>query len=134
MLTGKPREVQKDITRKTLLIALIPTIFSLLWGEYSSVVGLVFGLAISLLLFRLKVVNIDKALDMPQGNAKKYLRNRYFVNYVIYFIVLIVAHEKANINFLATVMGLLLLKFTIIGTAIIEKIKDSWALKMDDFT
>jgi hypothetical protein len=132
MLTGKPLEVQKEIIRKTLCIAIIPTVSALIWGEFSSVIGLVFGLAISLLLFRLKLVNIDKALDMSPGKARKYLQSRYFTNYIIYFIVLIVAHEKSNISFLAAVIGLLLLKFTIIGMAIIENIRNGWELKMEN--
>ena len=134
MLTGDPHKVQRDITKKTLYIATVPALFSLLWGEFSSILGLVFGLAVSLLLFRLKVVNIDKALDMPAEKARKFIVSRYFVNYIIYFVVLIVAQQKANINFLAVVMGLLLLKFTIIGTAIVAKLRNSWTLKIDEFS
>ena len=54
------------------------------------------------------------------------MRNRSFVNYFIYFIVLFTAFNNQNLSFLGAATGLLILKFTIIGSAIIEMVKTGW--------
>lgn len=131
VLSESPDRVQVIIIKRTLIVALLPLIASLLTGELSGFMGLLLGLIISLLLFRLKALNIQRALEMNSNRATGFIRNRYFVNYFIYFFVLVTAYRKPELNFLATAIGLLLLKFTIIGSAVVELIKDKWKQKME---
>lgn len=131
VLSESPDRVQVIIIKRTLIVALLPLIASLLTGELSGFMGLLLGLIISLLLFRLKALNIQRALEMNSNRATGFIRNRYFVNYIIYFFVLFIAYRKPELNFLATAIGLLLLKFTIIGSAVVELIKDKWKRKME---
>ncbi len=131
VLNDAPDKVQLLIIKRTSLIALIPLFSSLLVGETSSFMGLLFGLLISLLLFRLKAINIEKALEMDSDRATGFIRKRFFLNYIIYFFVLFSAHQKPELNFLATAIGLLLLKFTIVGSAVIDILKDKWKQKME---
>jgi len=49
-------------------------------------------------------------------------------------VVLFLANRNEDINFLATVLGLLFLKFIIITLAIVDIIKDSWKRRMDKYT
>lgn len=129
----EPDELIKEIIKKTCSIALILIIPSLIVGKFSNVIGIIYGLVISILLFRLKYIHINKALDMSQERATRFIRNRYFVNYGVYFIVLLTAYLSPNLNFLAVVISLLLLKFVIIGLAVIEVIKERWSKKMKSF-
>lgn len=133
MLTGEPRQVEREIFKKTFYVSLIPLISSLISGEFSSFLGILVGLIISFLLFRLKAINIERALNMSAAGASAFLRNRYFVNYIIYFIILLLAYKNPRLNFISTVMGLLLLKFTIIGVAIFEIIHEKWKNKLNSF-
>ena len=132
MKTDSPAEAEKDVIKKTVIVALIPLISSLVMGEISAFLGIIFGLSISILLFRLKRLNIEKSLQMNVAKANTYIRNRYFLNYLIYFIVLAVSYKKDGISFLAVVVGILLLKFTIVGMAFIDNLKKSWEDKKED--
>ncbi|MFW6265939.1 MAG: ATP synthase subunit I [Halanaerobiales bacterium] len=134
MKTADPIQVQKEVVIKTLFVAAFPCFFAIIRGNFAVVKGLIFGLSISLLLFRLKAINIDKALNMSPGKAESFIRNRYFLNYIIYFLVLMVAQKQDGISFLAAAVGLILLKFTIIGLALIDQLKRSWQEKKDQFT
>jgi len=133
IMNESPEGLQLLITKRTILLALLPLASSLIMGEISSFIGLLFGLIISLLLFRLKLLNTRRALEMDRHKAEVFIRNRYFVNYFIYFVVMYTAHRKPEINFLAVLAGLLLLKFTIIGSAVVEIIIDKWKKKMESF-
>src|SRR5690554_4230335 len=133
MMSENPEEIQLVITKRTVLVALLPLLSSLIMGEISSLIGLLLGLIISLLLFRLKLLNIRRALEMNRHKAEVFIRNRYFINYIIYFAVMYTAQRKPEINFLAVLAGLLLLKFTIIGSAAVEIITDKWRKKLDSF-
>lgn len=133
MFEKEPVEVIRSVVKTTLYIALLPLISSLLAGEISSFTGLLFGLIISLLLFRLKYIQIQKAVDMNSAGAASYIRNRYFITYGIYFIVLYTAHSSPKLNLLAVTFGLLFLKFTIVGMAIFSVLKDKWEKKMESY-
>ncbi|MGM0437285.1 MAG: ATP synthase subunit I [Bacillota bacterium] len=132
MKTNNPAEAEKDVIIKTVIVALIPLTSSLVMGEFDAFLGLIFGLSISILLFHLKRINIENSLQMSAAKANTYIRNRYFINYLIYFIVLAVAYRREGISFLAVVVGILLLKFTIIGLAAIDNLKKSWEEKKDN--
>lgn len=131
MKTNNPAEAEKDVIKKTVIVALIPLVSSLIMGEIDAFLGLIFGLSISILLFHLKRINIENSLQMSAAKANTYIRNRYFINYLIYFIVLAVAYRREGISFLAVVVGILLLKFTIIGLAALDNLKKSWEEKKD---
>jgi len=131
MSFGKePDELIKALIKKTCFVALTLIIPLVFMGEFSSIIGLIYGLSISFLIFKLKYINISKALDMNEARAANYIRNRYFINYGIYFIVLLTAYLSPKLNFLAVVLALLLLKFVIIGLAAIDFIKQKWNRKM----
>ena len=132
MKTDSPAEAEKEIIKKTVLIALVPLLSSLIMGEIAAFLGIIFGLSISILLFHLKRINIENSLQMSSADANTYIRNRYFVNYLIYFIVLAISYQKESINFFAVVVGILLLKFTIVGLAFIDNLKKSWQEKKDN--
>lgn len=130
---GEPLEIVNEISKKTFYIAILPFASSLVMGEFTSAVGILYGLVISILLFRLKYIHINKALDMDMAKATRYIRNRYYINYTIYFIVLLTAYLSPKLNFLAAVLGLLLLKFVIIGLAVIDLVQEKWRKKLDTF-
>lgn len=128
-----PLKMQKEIIKKSYMIAIIPVAYSLISGEYATLLGLVFGIIISTLILRLRVIHIERSLNMDQDKANTFIRNRYFIEYAIYFVVLLVARKKASLNFIATAAGLFLIKFTVIGWIILDMLKKKWQKRIDSF-
>lgn len=128
-----PQKLQKEILKITYLISLLPIISSLLFGEYDITLGFVFGLVIATLLLRLKYNNIIRALSMEEDSAGKFIRNRYFIEYALYFVVLFSAAKNANLNFLAAAVGLFMIKFVVILMSIVDLLKDTFQSKFDEY-
>ena len=126
LFAEEPAKVVKKLTKRVLIVGLFLIGSAAVSQELDAVLGLVFGISVSLLLFRLKLVQSSQAVELGQAEAEKYMRNRSFVNYFIYFIVLFTAFNNQNLSFLGAATGLLILKFTIIGSAIIEMVKTGW--------
>ncbi len=125
-----PEKVQLEIMKKTLLVALLPLLSSLI-HDRTIFLGLSFGLVISFLLFRLNLINIRRAVDMQKARASSFIRNRYFVEYVISFVGLAVAYQSSSLNVWAAAAGLFLLKITVLGWVILELIKKAWQDKLE---
>ena len=128
-----PEKMQVEVIKKTFMVALLPLIVSAATGRYSVLLGLIFGLLISVLLLRLKLIQIKRSIDMPEDKANKFIRNRYFIEYVIYFIVLFVAIRNSRVDFLAAAVGLFLMKATVVGWVVLDIIKNKWDSKMSEF-
>ena len=120
----EPAKMQKTIIKYTLYIGGILLAVFLLKGEFKFFLGLLFGLLISILILRLKFLHIIRSLNMKEDKATTFIRNRYFIEYIIYFVVLIVAFKNTGVNFVATIAGLFLMKFTIISWAIVDIIRN----------
>ena len=132
LFAEEPAKVVKKLTKRVLIVGLFLIGSAAVSQELDAVLGLVFGISVSLLLFRLKLVQSSQAVELGQAEAEKYMRNRSFVNYFIYFVVLFTAFNNQNLSFLGAATGLLILKFTIIGSAIIEMVKTGWQNYMED--
>ena len=126
LFAEEPAKVVKILTKRVLIVGIFLIGSAAVSQELDAVLGLVFGISVSLLLFRLKLVQSQQAVELGQAEAEKYMRNRSFVNYFIYFVVLFTAFNNQNLSFLGAATGLLILKFTIIGSAIIEMVKTGW--------
>lgn len=128
-----PVKMQKKILKITYLFSLIPIISSLLAGEFDILFGFIFGLVIATLLLRLKYNNIIRALSMEEESAEKFIRNRYFIEYALYFIVLFSAAQSSNLNFIAAAVGLFMIKFVVIMWSVIDLLKDTFQSKFDEY-
>ena len=128
-----PKKLQKEILKITYLFSLFPIVSSLLAGEFDITLGFIFGLVIATLLLRLKYNNIIRALSMEEESAEKFIRNRYFIEYALYFAVLFSAARSVRLNFLAAAVGLFMIKFVVILMSIVDLIKDTFQSKFDKY-
>jgi hypothetical protein len=128
-----PKKLQKEILKTTYLISLLPVISSLLAGKFNITLGFIFGLVIATLLLRLKYNNIIRALSMEEDSAEKFIRNRYFIEYALYFVVLFSAARNTNLNFLAAAVGLFMIKFVVILMSIVDLLKDTFQSEFDEY-
>lgn len=114
--------VFKVIKRVAIVSLLIIGISFFLFKEPKPIIyGYIFGAIISILGFKLLDNTINKAVSMTPGKATAYSTVHYILRYFIYFIVLAVAALADYLNFPAAILGLLSVKFVIIGSAIIDK-------------
>ncbi|MFW5980414.1 MAG: ATP synthase subunit I [Halanaerobiaceae bacterium] len=128
-----PVKMQVEIIKKTIYLGLVPLLYSLILGKWDVFLGLLLGLIISILLLRLKFLHIKRSLDMKEDRANTFIRNRYFIQYIISFVVLMTAFRNPSVNFLAAVVGLFLMKITVIIWVIIDMIKNGWQKKLDSY-
>jgi hypothetical protein len=122
----EPEKLVLVLSKRSMYIGLIISVSALFSGNLAVAVGILYGLAISLLLFRLKFLQVQKALGMDESGASRYIRTRYYINYLIYGMVLITAHRNEKLNFFAVAAGLLILKFVIFGSAALYYVKEKW--------
>ena len=78
------------------------------------VLGYIFGVIISMLGFKLLDNTINKAIKMTPEKANAYTVVHYMLRYLIYFVVLSISAIADYLNFLATILGILIIKFVII--------------------
>lgn len=116
-------DIITKIYKRTAVVSFIimGVIFFTFENPKPIVLGYVFGLIISMLSFKLLDNTINKAVKMTPGKANSYTFRHYILRYIIYFIVLLVAVEADYLNLLATLFGLLMVKFTIVVSAIVDK-------------
>ena len=90
----EPEKLVRRLSKRSIIVGLIISGSALLTGDFPVVIGILYGLAISLLLFRLKYLQIQKALLMDVAGASRYMQSRYYINYLIYAVVLVTAYRE----------------------------------------
>ena len=118
-----PEKVQSELVKRTFYLAVLPLLITLIY-DYRIFLGYFLGLLVSLLLLKLKLINIKRALEMGQGRAISFIRRRFFLEYVLIFIGLMIAYHNALLNVWGMAAGLIMLKLTVIICGVIETIKD----------
>ncbi len=87
------------------------------------ILGLLFGMVINLLNFRLMSLSVTKALTYNQGRAQMYATVNYLVRYLIYGIVLYIAATADYIDLLSVVIGFFTVKLIIISDTFFDLLK-----------
>lgn len=108
--------------RVMILVLLVSGVFAFAFKEPRPIIlGLTFGSIISILSLKLIDNTISKAVNMAPMKARGYTITHYFARYMIYFVVILVAAKADYLNLLATIGGLLTVKFVIIFSNIFDK-------------
>lgn len=92
-------------------------------NDWAFVKGLILGFSISALMFLQTAKTVEKAVMLSPADAQKLMTSRYMVRMLIYGAVLIVSAKVQNINILATTLGLVSIRFAILGMAIFNKLR-----------
>lgn len=80
------------------------------------VLGLIFGLGISVLNFLELSRTLTRAVNMPPSKAQNFTTRKYFVRYIIYGVVIWVSIKSPYLNVAGTIIGILLVKASIFFT------------------
>lgn len=92
----------------TLLIEAVGLFFS--EDILSYTLGLLFGAGIAIFLIFHMAKTLDKALDLSQAEASKYVKRQSFIRLFIMLVVMVIGLAVKRLNFIAIVLGLLGLK------------------------
>jgi hypothetical protein len=79
------------------------------------VYGIIFGVVINILNFRLMALTLEKSVKMPKHKIMPYVTANYFARYIIYGVVLTVGAVADYLNFYTVVLGLFMVKIVILA-------------------
>jgi hypothetical protein len=118
----------KRILKNTLILAAPIAVVILIFSgdRLAALRGLAFGTLFSLLSLRLLTVTLNRAVQLTPERARLFVASRYFIRYVLTFIILYIAIKVENINMITTIIGLFLTKIVILVS---EGVKPKRVLK-----
>lgn len=116
-------DIIMKIYKRVLVVSLFIIGFAfIIFSEPKPIIlAYIFGVTISMLSLKLLDTTINRAVNMTPARASIYSSLHYFLRYIIYFLVLSVAAIADYLNFPATVVGLLMVKFIIYISTIFDK-------------
>ncbi|MBN2794352.1 MAG: ATP synthase subunit I [Clostridia bacterium] len=98
----------------TFILAMVFLLF--FDSSKSLILGLVFGVLISGLNFIDLSNTLQRAVSMSPEKAQSYTVRKYFMRYIMNGVVIFVAVKTPHIHVISTVLGMLLIKFSIMIT------------------
>lgn len=114
----------KIVKRVTILTLMILGVILLAFpNPKDKLLGLVFGVIINLLNFRLMSLSLAKAMKMPQAQIMPYVVGSYMARYIIYGVVLTIAALADYLNFYTVVLGFFMVKIVILSDTFYDTIK-----------
>lgn len=114
----------KIVKRVIILTLMILGIILLAFpNPKDKLLGLVFGVIINLLNFRLMSLSLAKAMKMPQAQIMPYVVGSYMARYIIYGVVLTIAALADYLNFYTVVLGFFMVKIVILSDTFYDTIK-----------
>lgn len=118
------------------IYALLIEIVGIFFSEdiLSYTLGLLFGVAVAILLFHHMAKTLDYALDLQENDASKYVRLRSFLRLAIMLAALTIGLKTEQLYFLTVLLGLLGLKIgALIAPFILRRLyPDSYITKEED--
>ena len=111
------------IYKRTIIfsMAILGIIFLFIDDFKAFALGYTFGVSISMLVFKQLDISIQKSVKMMPDRAKKYGMSQYIIRMTIYAVVMVIAAKADYLNFLGTVLGLLMIKVVIVSASIFDK-------------
>lgn len=114
-----------DILKRSAIVLVVAVIAILIIADSPKpyIYGLLFGMVINLLNFRLMTLSIKKALSLNPAKAQGYAVGNYLVRYLIYGIVLYIAATADYLNLLSVIIGFFTVKLIIISDTFFDLLK-----------
>ncbi|MCD1147583.1 ATP synthase subunit I [Peptoniphilus sp. KCTC 25270] len=98
-----------------VVLVLVGVFFFVFKDPYPYILGLIFGSAVSMAMFKQLYFTIRRSLEKTKGSAQVYTTIQYFIRYIIYGIVIFVGAKADYLNLWTTLLGLVSVKYVIIG-------------------
>ncbi len=111
----KLRSLKVQLVKQFLLLYAVLLAFLLARWDLSGAYGLTFGTLMAALNFFLLASTLEKSVQMNPHRARVFVTAHYFIRYALFFVVLLIAIQRADMNFVWAVVGLLIPKAVILG-------------------
>lgn len=113
---------QAQIAVKAVAVSTVIAVLSffLLKESKTFIAGLAVGTGLSLLHFRQMGISMEKAVHMNPVSAQRYAAIQYFIRFLTMGAVLYLSIRSRHVNYVGVIIGLLVLKFVIFGTNILN--------------
>lgn len=95
------------VIKKALLLLFIEILFVVIFfsDRIPLALGLLLGGGLSIVFFRLMYLNILIALGKSEEKARRFITFNYFLRYIIYALVLVIAAKTEIFNIFTTALG-----------------------------
>ena len=111
-------QVQKQILTRTLVLIMVLAASAFIFGRTPAAYGVLVGGILAMLNFRLLALGVVRLLENTDPNAARVQATiRYAIRYSLTALVLYTISLYPQIDLLAAAVGLLLVKFVILGGA-----------------
>ncbi|MGO1477608.1 ATP synthase subunit I [Senegalia sp. (in: firmicutes)] len=119
------KDTEYKIVKRVIILTLmiLGVILLAFPNPKDKLLGLVFGVIINLLNFRLMGLSLAKAMKMPQAQIMPYVVGSYMARYIIYGVVLTIAALADYLNFYTVVLGFFMVKIVILSDTFYDTIK-----------
>ncbi len=127
-------QVQKEVNRIIFLVlkvGIVPATGLVLARNWDGLVGFILGLSVAILSFKIMARNAWKitGCENPvQGQALAL--TGYFIRFFFYALTLAAALNRSGVTFLACALGLVFIKFTLLGEGILKQFMQSLHRKL----
>ncbi len=111
----KVAQLKKQMTVKMALLYAVLLGVMLLQGNLTAAYGLTFGTVMAFLNFYLLAGTLERSLRMNPQKARVFVTSHYLLRYALFFLILLTAMQRADMDFLWAVCGLLIPKAVIYG-------------------
>lgn len=95
----------------TFLIAIVAMVFK--WPMVNMIIGYWLGVIVNLINFRLIVIGAKNALDRQEKGARSSMMSNLVIRLVIYAATLVLAVQFGTHAFIATIIGISMVRFAI---------------------
>ncbi len=109
------KDIMKWVVGLTVLACILFVIFFRVNAQ-ALIIGLVFGASIGMLNFIDLSHTLQQAVHKNPAKAQSYTVRKYFMRYIINGVVIFIAVVAPYINVIGTVLGMLLIKISIMIT------------------
>lgn len=114
--------VQDTIKAALIGAALLTIVFALFFRTQlvPLLIGLFFGVSVSIFSFIDLKNTMERACEKGPAEAQSYTVRKYFIRYIINGVVIYVAVVTSHLHILSTVLGMLLIKVSIMITNLLN--------------
>ncbi len=109
----KLTQLKKQMTIKMAALYIVVLVILLIQGNVSGAYGLTFGTVMAVLNFFLLAGTLERSMQMHPQKARVYVTSHYLLRYGLFFLILLTAMKRVDMDFLWAVAGLLIPKAVI---------------------
>lgn len=108
-------KTKRKVLKSTLIFSLIIIVIIGFFFEFSVLFGFLVGLLVSLINFNLLYISLNKAVQYDDSfKAGAYAFIHYLIRYSFWFIILYISFMRDDVSLIATVLGMMSVKLTIV--------------------